>query len=65
MMAGWGLVSALSAAIFNVPGFIVTRFVLGIFQSGFLPSIVIYISYFYTREEWATRLSYVSRYYIY
>ncbi|KAI8919411.1 hypothetical protein PhCBS80983_g03777 [Powellomyces hirtus] len=59
MVMGWGLVTACSAATNNMAGWVVTKVVLGALQAGFLPGLMLYILSFYTREEWATRMSWV------
>ncbi|TPX70901.1 hypothetical protein SpCBS45565_g01495 [Spizellomyces sp. 'palustris'] len=59
MVGGWGLVSACSAAVRDVSGWVVTRVLVGVLQAGFLPGLMVYIVSFYTREEWATRLSWI------
>jgi Major Facilitator Superfamily len=53
----WGLVAASTAGVKDVGGFISTRMLLGITQSGFVPCIMLYIVYFYTKEETAVRFA--------
>lgn len=53
----WGLMAAVSAGATNSAGFISTRFFLGATQGGFVPCIILYIVYFYTKEEYAVRFA--------
>ncbi|KAI8930172.1 major facilitator superfamily domain-containing protein [Entophlyctis helioformis] len=55
----WGIITASTAGATNWPGFLVTRLLLGIVQSGFVPAILVYVVYFYTKEESATRYSFI------
>eukprot|EP00842_Homolaphlyctis_polyrhiza_P000451 jgi/Hompol1/1406/HPOL_001474-RA len=55
----WGTIAAATAGSSNWGGFLATRLFLGLAQSGFVPSILVYMVYFYTKEELATRFSYV------
>nr|KAJ3418563.1 hypothetical protein HK105_008164 [Polyrhizophydium stewartii] len=57
--ASWGLIAMSAAGITNWAGFLVTRLFLGMVQAGFLPCVLLYMVYFYTKEELATRLAYV------
>ncbi|TYJ55971.1 hypothetical protein B9479_003356 [Cryptococcus floricola] len=56
MMIGFGTCSLLSAAVTNFGGLFALRFLLGIFESPMLPSVVFYLSQFYTRGELARRV---------
>ncbi|KAL5032970.1 hypothetical protein RTP6_000994 [Batrachochytrium dendrobatidis] len=55
----WGLIAATTASTSNFAGFLVTRIFLGIVQAGFVPCILLYVVSFYTKEELATRFSYI------
>lgn len=55
---GWGLSSTLMAAGFNLPGMLVARVFLGVFEAGFGPGIPLYLSYWYTRHEMGVRMAY-------
>ncbi|KAI9013496.1 major facilitator superfamily domain-containing protein [Hyaloraphidium curvatum] len=57
LMIGWGLVSTFQAFITNVAGFYATRFLIGAFEAGWIPGVVLYFSFHYTRGELATRLA--------
>ncbi|KAK8864424.1 hypothetical protein IAR55_001672 [Kwoniella newhampshirensis] len=56
MMMGFGTCSLLSAAVKNFGGLFALRFLLGVFESPLLPSVVFYLSQFYTRGELARRV---------
>ncbi|TBU63609.1 major facilitator superfamily domain-containing protein [Dichomitus squalens] len=45
----------MQASAFNFPGLIVARLALGFFEAGFSPSFPVYLSLFYTREEFGFR----------
>lgn len=57
-MVAWGIVSAFQAMLTNRAGFFVTRALVGVLEGGFLPDVILYLSYWYTGEELNTRLSY-------
>ncbi|EJF57327.1 MFS general substrate transporter [Dichomitus squalens LYAD-421 SS1] len=52
---GWGLVSTLMATTSNFPSLMVARLALGAFEAGFSPGFPLYLSLFYTREEFGLR----------
>lgn len=56
-MVAWGIVCASQSALQNRAGFFVTRALLGICEGGFLPDVILYLSYWYTGKELNTRLS--------
>ena len=56
MMLGFGSCSLLTAAVTNFGGLFTLRILLGVFESPMLPSIVYYLSSFYTRGELARRI---------
>ncbi|KAJ8081894.1 hypothetical protein PM082_007740 [Marasmius tenuissimus] len=55
---GWGLSSTLMSTAFNFGGLMAARFFLGIFEAGFGPSIPLYFSLFYTKQEMGLRMAY-------
>ncbi|KAJ3368838.1 hypothetical protein HDU91_000261 [Kappamyces sp. JEL0680] len=57
MLGSWGLNVIITAFLDNFLWFVIARMTLGIFQAGFVPCILVYISSFYTKEETATRLA--------
>lgn len=54
----WSTVAICQAAITEKKGFLVTRALLGVLEGGFIPDIVLWLSYFYTSRELPVRLSY-------
>ncbi|KAJ3341780.1 hypothetical protein HDU93_004164 [Gonapodya sp. JEL0774] len=58
LMVGWGLVSTFQMFIYNPTTFLTTRFLIGAFEAGWVPGVVLYLSLHYKRDELATRLSY-------
>ncbi|KAF7533364.1 hypothetical protein G7054_g7142 [Neopestalotiopsis clavispora] len=51
----WGLVGVFQAFITNKSSFYATRFLLGIFEAGYIPGCQLLLSLFYKREELALR----------
>ncbi|KAF9638080.1 putative allantoate permease protein [Lasiodiplodia theobromae] len=54
----WSTVAMSQAAITGKTGFLITRAMLGVLEGGFIPDIVLWLSYFYTSRELPVRLSY-------
>ncbi|KAK5053810.1 hypothetical protein LTR84_001772 [Exophiala bonariae] len=57
MMLAFGIASAATAASKSFTGVLVCRIFVGIFESGFLASVVFYLSQWYTRAEIASRIA--------
>lgn len=57
----WSIVAMSQCAIKGKSGFYATRCILGLLEGGFIPDIVLWLSYFYTSRELPTRLRYVSQ----
>ncbi|RFU34241.1 hypothetical protein B7463_g2082, partial [Scytalidium lignicola] len=53
----WGTICACQSLIKNRTGFYITRAILGFSQGGFIPEMVLYLSYFYKSNELPMRLS--------
>lgn len=53
----WGTICALQSLIHNRTGFYVARAFLGVAQGGFIPEMVLYLSYWYKSAELPIRLS--------
>ncbi|KAI1197418.1 MFS general substrate transporter [Nemania serpens] len=54
----WSIVAALQCLISGRGSFFATRALLGILEGGFIPDVVLWLSYFYTSRELPIRLSY-------
>ncbi|KAE9366618.1 MFS general substrate transporter [Stipitochalara longipes BDJ] len=54
----WSIVAMSQCAIKGKTGFYATRSMLGLLEGGFIPDIVLWLSYFYTSRELPIRLSY-------
>ncbi|KAH8807977.1 major facilitator superfamily domain-containing protein [Xylogone sp. PMI_703] len=57
-MVLWSIVAMSQAALKGRPGFLATRALMGILEGGFIPDLVLWLSYFYTSRELPTRLSF-------
>lgn len=55
---GWGLIATFSAFVQNFAGLLVCRLLLGLFEAGFFPGVVLYLSMFYGRNSLALRIAY-------
>ncbi|RDL39789.1 Uncharacterized protein BP5553_04129 [Venustampulla echinocandica] len=53
----WGTICACQSLITSRTGYYVTRAILGLAQGGFIPEMVLYLSYFYKANELPIRLS--------
>jgi MFS family permease len=54
----WGTISACQCLIKNRTGYYITRAVLGFSQGGFIPEMILYLSYFYKSNELPVRISF-------
>ncbi|MGD9540527.1 MFS transporter [Methylocystis sp.] len=45
IMVSWGVVSALTAFIWNEASFVVLRLLLGVMEAGFAPGVILYLTY--------------------
>ncbi|SPO06974.1 related to putative tartrate transporter [Cephalotrichum gorgonifer] len=54
----WGFTATFSAFVSNFASLIVCRLLLGLFEAGFFPGVVLYLSMFYPRRRLALRVAY-------
>ncbi|KAB5596196.1 transport protein [Ceratobasidium theobromae] len=57
LMVCWSIVSWAQAWITNRTTFYITRALIGAFEGGFIPGVILYATYWYTSKELAIRLS--------
>ena len=55
MVTLWGMITACQGAVKTYGGLIACRFFLGLIEGPMFPGIVLYLSQFYTREEFSLR----------
>lgn len=55
----WGVIATLTGLTHNFGGLIVCRLLLGVFEGGLFPGLVVYLTYFYTKQELALRVGYL------
>lgn len=51
----WGLVATFTAFVNNYAALIACRLLLGLFESGLFPGVILYLSMFYNRKNVALR----------
>lgn len=56
-MVAWSIVAAAQAGLQGRSSFFVCRFLLGLIEGGFIPDVILYLSYFFTNPELPRRLS--------
>ncbi|CAD6560056.1 Putative metabolite transport protein NicT [Paraburkholderia hiiakae] len=57
---GWGIVSAATMMVNSVPAFYALRFLLGVFEAGFFPGVVYYLTLWYPAARRAKALAAIS-----
>ncbi|KAH8651446.1 major facilitator superfamily domain-containing protein [Xylariales sp. PMI_506] len=57
-MVCWSIVAASQSRLSGVESFYATRALMGIFEGGFIPDCILYLSYFYKSKELPIRLSF-------
>jgi MFS family permease len=57
IMVSWGIVTICTAAVTTYGGLIAVRIFLGIAEAGFFPGVMMYLCFWYTPEERATRMA--------
>jgi MFS family permease len=56
-MVAWSIVAASQARLTGKTTFYITRFLLGLIEGGFIPDVILYLSYYYKNAELPKRLS--------
>lgn len=56
-MVAWSIVAASQAKLTGRTTYFITRFLLGLIEGGFIPDVILYLSYFYKNRELPQRLS--------
>ncbi|KAJ7832250.1 major facilitator superfamily domain-containing protein [Mycena olivaceomarginata] len=57
-MVIWSVIAICQAKVTGRASFLATRALLGVFEGGFIPDMVLYLSYWYTASELTIRLSF-------
>lgn len=57
LTVAWGIVATLMGLVQNLEGFLISRFFLGMTESGLFPGVVYYFSMWYKRRERQYRIS--------
>ncbi|KAI4250758.1 MAG: hypothetical protein LQ352_005263 [Teloschistes flavicans] len=57
-MVSWSIVAACQSRLTGKATFFLTRSLLGVIEGGFIPDIILYLSYFYKSKELPVRLSF-------
>lgn len=57
IMVVWGIVSACQMLVRSAAGLYITRFLLGVVESGFFPGVILYLTFWYPRQYRAKMLA--------
>lgn len=57
-MVSWSIVAACQARLTGRATFFICRFLLGLIEGGFIPDVILYLSYFYKNRELPQRLAF-------
>lgn len=55
----WGVIASLTGIVHSYGALIACRLLLGIFEAGLFPGLVVYLTMFYTKKELALRVGYL------
>ncbi|KAG1090697.1 hypothetical protein G6F42_019628 [Rhizopus arrhizus] len=58
LMFCWGAVATAMAASTSFAGLAICRFLLGLFEAGFFPGVIYFMSLWYTRKEYGRRIGF-------
>lgn len=58
LMFGWGMVATFSAFVNNLAGLLACRLLLGFFEAGLFPGVIVYLTVFYDKKRIALRTAY-------
>ncbi|KLU87131.1 hypothetical protein MAPG_06135 [Magnaporthiopsis poae ATCC 64411] len=58
LVLAWGIVATLTAWVTNLAGLIACRLLLGLFEAGLFPGVVLYFTMFYGKRSIGTRIAY-------
>lgn len=56
-MMAWGAMACLHAAASSYAQLLSLRFFLGVFEAGFFPGVIFFLTLFYKKNEMATRIA--------
>ncbi|KAI8145093.1 major facilitator superfamily domain-containing protein [Fennellomyces sp. T-0311] len=57
LMIAWGIIACLHATASSYAHLLTLRLLLGIFESGFFPGVIFFLTLFYKKDEMATRIA--------
>ncbi|KAI9310437.1 major facilitator superfamily domain-containing protein [Dichotomocladium elegans] len=57
LMLAWGAIACLHASVKSYAQLLALRFFLGVFESGFFPGVIFFLTLFYKKNEMATRIA--------
>ena len=55
----WGIIASLTGITQSFAGLVVCRLLLGLFEGGLFPGLVVYLTFWYTTKELALRVGYL------
>lgn len=61
LIVSWSIVAGCQAFLTNRSGFFAIKALLGLLMGGFIPDIVLWLTYYYTSKELPTRLAWFVR----
>lgn len=58
LMLAWGIVATFTAFVQNLAGLLACRLILGFFEAGLFPGVIVYLTIFYDKKRIALRTAY-------